>query len=176
MAKRFWAKECVAKMKDIKIKKSTLYLIGIIAVIAFGGILLFSNSTKALSELSKENNEIQEVKLSTNGGNYVLEPAELKKDVLVRLEADLSKMPGCSRSIVIPAFDVSKTFSTNDNKVEFIPNKAGTFNIACSMNMYKGIFTVLESDGAKSDYIEKKTATESSCSGNSGGCGCGGLI
>ncbi|HLC74087.1 MAG TPA: cupredoxin domain-containing protein [Candidatus Nanoarchaeia archaeon] len=159
----------------MKIKKSNLlYLVGILLIILLAGSFVISKSEN-LSNVSGTvyNGDVQIVKLSVQNGNYVLEPSEFKEGVLVRIEADLSNMPGCSRSVVIPSFKVSKTFSSNNNIIEFIPDKAGTFNIVCSMNMYSGKFTVLEKNGTKSDYVEQKINSGSSC-GAGGGCGCGG--
>lgn len=119
--------------------------------------------------------DVQVVKLSVLGGNYVLSPSSLKKGVPVRLEAD-SSVSGCARSIVISAFNVRKTVSASNNVIEFVPDKAGTFNIACSMNMYRGTFNVLDESGGSAKYVEPKTASVSAtCSSNgAGGCGCGG--
>jgi plastocyanin domain-containing protein len=158
-------------------KKNGFYLIGVILIVIVGAAFLFFNSGNALSSGNVESQEVQVVKLSVQSGNYVLEPSELKQGIRVRLEADMTRMPGCSKSIVIPAFGVSKTFTTTDNAVEFVPDKAGTFNIACSMNMYRGTFTVLDETGKKSDYVEQKlsTASTGSCGDSGGGCGCGGL-
>ncbi|MFH0830206.1 MAG: cation transporter [Candidatus Aenigmatarchaeota archaeon] len=130
-----------------------------------------SGAAVALSGSSGGN--VQTVKLSVSGGNYVLEPSTFKKGVPVRLEADLSKMPGCSKSVVISAFNVNKYLAPGDNVIEFTPDKAGTFNIACSMNMYKGTFTVLEPDGTRSNYAQPSSSSGGSCGGGSGG-GCGG--
>ena len=69
--------------------------------------------------------------------------SEFEKDIPVRIEADMGKMPGCSKSIVISAFNVRKTVTSGDNLIEFTPTKTGTFTIACSMNMYRGVFTVV---------------------------------
>ena len=158
----------------MKIKKNILYLTGMVLLIVFGFIFLNLNFGKAEGPaINWQNQEIQVVKLSVEEGRYVLEPSEIKKNVLTRVEGDLQNMPGCSKSIVIPAFKVSKTFSSGDNFVEFIPDKSGTFNIACSMNMYRGTFSVLESDGSKSDSVEKVSAARNSCGVSNGGCGCG---
>jgi plastocyanin domain-containing protein len=153
--------------------------------LVFGGlsilmILLFGYFVVSQSAPASENKNInvaeaQVVKLSVEGGNYVLVPSEVKKGVPVRIEADVSKMPGCSRGVVISSFNVRKNFNENDNTIEFTPTKAGTFNIACSMNMYKGTFTVLEDDGSKSTYVDQALPKGSSC-GAGGGCGCGGAI
>jgi plastocyanin domain-containing protein len=157
-------------------KKNTLYGLGILILVVVAG-LMFLNPGSASIKPDNGNGEIQVVKLSVANGNYVLEPSELRKDVKVRLEADISDLPGCSRSIVIPAFGTSKTYTSTSNFVEFTPDKAGTFNIACSMNMYRGTFTVLDETGKKSDYVEQKlsTASTGSCGDSGGGCGCGGL-
>lgn len=163
----------------MKIQKNTLYLLGTVLIILIGAVFLFSNSGNAVSPLTgnvigNNNGEVQTVKLSVVGSNYVLEPSEIKKGTPVRIEADMAKMPGCSKSVVISGFGVSKTLTSNDNVIEFTPDKAGTFNIACSMNMYKGTFTVLETDGTKADYVEQKLSAGSSCGMGGGGCGCGG--
>ncbi|MBS3094607.1 cupredoxin domain-containing protein [Candidatus Pacearchaeota archaeon] len=82
-------------------------------------------------------------------------------------------MPGCSKSILIPAFNIQKNLNEKNKIIEFTPDKSGTFNIMCSMNMYRGTFIVLENDGTKSNYFETPSATGGSCS--MGGCGCGGM-
>ena len=92
----------------------------------------------------------------------------------VRLEADVSRMPGCSKGIISSELGIRKTFSSNDNTLEFNPTKAGTFYFACSMNMYKGTLTVLESDGSKSNYVQTPASSGMTCGAGGGGCGCGG--
>lgn len=86
--------------------------------------------------------EVQNVKLSVSGANYILTPSVLKKDVPVRMEVDLTTVRGCAKDIVISAFGVRKAVKTGDNIITFTPDKTGTFGIACSMNMYVGKFTV----------------------------------
>lgn len=117
---------------------------------------------------------MQIVKIHVEGSQYVLEPSSVKKGIPVRLEADISKMPGCSKGIISSELGIRKTFSSSDNIVEFTPDKAGTFSIACSMNMYTGSLTVLESDGSKSSYVQTPTPSGATCGTGGGGCGCGG--
>ncbi len=126
------------------------------------------DSDNKIATSSGEPGELQIVKLSARGSNYILTPDTVKKGVPVRIEADLANLPGCSRSIVIPSFNVQTSFNSKNNYLEFTPDKAGTFNIACSMNMYTGKFSVLESDGSKSDYAEKAAPKTGGC-----GSGCG---
>lgn len=161
-------------MTEIKINKSTLYTVGVLALLLFGGYFTLVGGSKetSMKSITSEVGEVQIVKLSVSGGNYVLSPSTLRKGDYVRLEAD-SSVSGCARSIVIPAFNIRKVVGGNDNTIEFLLDKAGTFNIACSMNMYRGTFEVLESDGGESDYVEPELASGGSCSMGKG-CGCGG--
>jgi hypothetical protein len=87
--------------------------------------------------------DIQNVKLSVSAGTYVLTPSVLKKGIPVRMEVDLGTVVGCSRDIVISAFGVRKYVKSGDNIITFTPTQTGTINIACSMNMYRGTFTVV---------------------------------
>ena len=118
--------------------------------------------------------DVQIVKMHVEGSQYIFEPSSVKKGVSVRLEADISRMPGCSKSVISSELGIRKTFNSKDNTLDFTPNKAGTFYIACSMNMYKGTLTVLESDGSKSNYVQKPTSSGMTCGAGGGGCGCGG--
>jgi plastocyanin domain-containing protein len=165
-------------------KKNTMILVGIVVIVLAVAIFMFGGSgNAALSGNTNTINpkgEIQVIKLSVEGSKYIMSPSEVKKGIPVRIEADISKMPGCSKSFVIPSFNIRKTFTSTDNIVEFTPDKAGVFNVMCSMNMYKGTLTVLESNGSKSNYVEQASTSGSgsgSCGmakGSSGGCGCGG--
>jgi len=125
---------------------------------------------------------VQVAKLYVQGSSYVIEPSVFKKGVPVRLEADIARMPGCSKSVVIPQFNVRKTVSQNDNFIEFTPTQSGTIYIACSMNMYRGSFTVSDDGVAGSTATTQAqkqqpiipASTGGSCGASGGGCGCGG--
>ena len=144
--------------------------------------------------------EVQDVKLSVSGGTYILTPSVLKKDVPVRMVADLTTVRGCSRDVVISAFGVRKYVKEGDNVITFTPTKAGTITIACSMNMYRGTFTVTDNgDISTGMNLQAASQTEQSqtvptiaasdsdiggctmstsggscgCGASSGGCGCG---
>lgn len=81
------------------------------------------------------------VSLSVKGSSYILEPSVFDVGVPVKLVG--SSLPGCSRSVVIPDFNVRKVLSESDNSVTFVPSKTGKFKISCSMNMYQGSFSVV---------------------------------
>ena len=117
----------------------------------------------------------QEVALTVQGANYYPNPIRVKIGVPVRLVADMNSVTGCSRSIVIPDFGVSKTVSAGDNIIEFTPDKSGTFGFSCSMNMYRGTIVVENADGTvAANTGTAPKAVAGSCGMGSGGCGCGG--
>jgi plastocyanin domain-containing protein len=100
----------------------------------------------------------------------------LKKGVKVHMIVDMSTVVGCSRDIVISSFGVRKAVSPGDNIIEFTPDKTGTINIACSMNMYRGTFQVTD-DGNPQVGVQAASApvapSAGSCGASGGGCGCG---
>ncbi|MBS3089005.1 cupredoxin domain-containing protein [Candidatus Pacearchaeota archaeon] len=160
-----------------KNKKSFFRFMTVFAVILLAVVLFKFYGANAITGnaiIDSGDGKVQIAKMHVEGGNYIIEPNSFEFGVPVRIEADMSQMPGCSKSIVISAFKVRKSLTANDNIIEFTPDKAGTFNIACSMNMYKGKFTVLQSDGVKSDYAEQASTTGHTCGASGGGCGCGG--
>ncbi len=86
---------------------------------------------------------VQVVTLALQGTNYVVTPNTVKQNQPVRFVADMQKLPGCSRALVIPQLNVRKIFSQNDNSVEFTPTKTGSLQFSCSMGMYKGLLNVV---------------------------------
>jgi len=162
-------------------KKNTLFVSMIFVILLVAGFFLMgSNLSSGVSGAvintvaGTASGDIQVVKMRVEGSQYVFEPSSVRKGTVVRLEADISKMPGCSKSVISSELNIKKNFNSIDNTIEFTPNKAGTFYIACSMNMYKGTLTVLESDGSKSNYVQAPTSLGASCGAGGGGCGCGG--
>ncbi|MCX6821063.1 MAG: cation transporter [Candidatus Aenigmarchaeota archaeon] len=111
---------------------------------------------------------VQTVQLSVQGTTYLPNPVRVKKGVPVQLVADINNMPGCSKSIVIPEFGVSKTVSAGDNVITFTPAVSGTFQFSCSMGMYRGQLIVENADGT----VDANTG--SAAVPKAGSCGCGG--
>lgn len=156
--------------------------------------------TSSVKNTNIGSGEVQYVKLSMRNYEYILEPSVLIKDIPVVMEVDMNTVYGCMRNIVIPSFGVREYVNEQDNVFEFTPDKTGEFGIACSMNMGRGKFTVIEQDGTKSDFVETPASDDSfpigSCgsapgetgvggcalaketggcnAGGAGGCGCGG--
>lgn len=125
--------------------------------------------------LAPTNNGVQEITLTVQGGTYYPNPIRVKKEVPVKLVADLNSVRGCASGIVIPEFGVRKTVRQGDNTIEFTPGKSGTFDFSCSMGMYRGKIVVEESDGTVAAFTGSAAPIKAgSCGGNGGGCGCGG--
>jgi copper chaperone CopZ len=129
------------------------------------------------SNVATVTNGVQVVQLSVQGRDYYPNPIVVKKGIPVQLVADMNSMPGCSRSVVIPEFGISKVLSASDNVIDFTPDKSGTFQFSCSMGMYLGQIVVQEADGSVAQYTGNvQAASGPSCgvSSGGGGCGCGG--
>ena len=150
-------------------EKSTKYIIWIGAIIVIGLIVFFfttgifgtantvssqigNNANNNLAGSGNQNNqanpqatgEVQQMTLKVVRGNYVTDPTTIKKGIPVRMTVDMTTFVGCSQDIVIPAFNVRKYVTTADNIIEFTPTKSGVINMMCSMNMYRGTFTVID--------------------------------
>jgi len=124
--------------------------------------------------LATVTNGVQIVQLSVQGTNYYPNPIRVKIGIPVQIVADINNMPGCSKSIVIPEFGIRKIVSASDNVIEFTPNKSGTFQFSCSMNMFSGQIVVENADGSVAAYTGSAPVTSGgSCGGSGGGCSCG---
>lgn len=133
----------------MEIKKKTLArTVAVIVLILFGVISAYAISGGQKQDQITGNvaitGEYQSVTLKFENYEYVLEPSTLKKGIPVRMEVELDSVYGCMRDIVIKEFNVRKYVREGDNIIEFLPNKAGTIGIACSMNMGRGKFLVVE--------------------------------
>lgn len=115
---------------------------------------------------------VQDVKLSLVNYAYSAEPKILKKGIPVRMTVDLNTVVGCARSVTIPELGVRKNVGPGDNVIEFTPGRAGTFTIACSMNMYFGKISVTDDGQATSETVAAQQQATSTPK-KSGGCGCG---
>ncbi len=97
------------------------------------------------AQTAKPDKKVQNVKLSVgDNGGYVVTPSKVVKGIPVKMDADLKTVKGCARTVVISAFNVKKTVKDGDSTIEFTPDKTGTIDIVCGMNMVKGTFTVVE--------------------------------
>ena len=126
--------------------------------------------------LAPVQNGVQVIQLYVQGSNYYPNPIRVKKGIPVQLVGDISRIPGCAKSIVIPDFGIRKVLSASDNTIEFTPDKSGTFDFSCSMGMYRGTIVVEDADGKVAAFTGTAPKTTASCGVGGGGCGCGGSV
>lgn len=121
----------------------------------------------------------QSAKLALVDFSYKLTPNKLVKGVPVRIEVDASTLSGCMKTVVIRDFGITKYIKSDDNIIEFTPDKTGIFWITCSMGMGAGSFEIVNPDGTSDSNTANVQATPpksagGSCGAGGGGCGCGG--
>jgi plastocyanin domain-containing protein len=125
-------------------KKTSLYLIITILLIAGFGYLMLGKSIDGSSNAipgNSENGQVQKVVLSMKNYNYYPNTIKVKEGQTVRIFLDKS-VQGCYRSFTIRSFGIAKYLSTPNDYIEFTPNKKGTYTFACSMGMGTGTLIV----------------------------------
>lgn len=164
---------------NIIVGLAVLLVAGLVVVSVNGapGKVVSAQTVKTTTALPDTSKGYQDVTLRFKNYEYELSPSTLVKDVPVRMTVDLGSVTRCMRDVVIKQFGVRKYVTQGDNVIEFTPDKAGTIGIACSMNMGRGKFEVVESDGSKGTFVDEAAAAGAaggSCGAGGGGCGCGG--
>ena len=82
--------------------------------------------------------DVQIVQVTVQGNAYVFSPASVQGAKSVQLVFDPNGLPGCSRTVMLPDYDITKTIVEGDATIEFTPSGEGPITVACSMNMYTG--------------------------------------
>ena len=169
-------------MANLVIKKTTLYLIGIVILVILGIYFVSSNNVGG-TNANKANTvgAVQKITIGFKNGNYYPNAVTVEPNRPVRIYLD-SSVKGCYRTFVIRSFGVSKSLPTSSDYVEFTPTKEGTFGFACGMGMGTGTLIVgnANANSATAAADTQKVAgscggSGGSCGGGSGGgCGCGG--
>ncbi len=171
--------------------KSKQVIVGIAAVIVIALFAISATSifagkpasndvlnTDASTTGTTSTGDVQVVRMHVEGGQYIFEPKAVVKGKPVRIIADVSRIPGCSKSFTIPEYGMRKYLTPTNNIIEFTPQKAGQLYVACSMNMYRGVLAVADTPaGISSATAAAATSTAQAASTQArptGGCGCGG--
>ncbi|MBT8398816.1 MAG: hypothetical protein HKO65_00120 [Gemmatimonadetes bacterium] len=82
--------------------------------------------------------DLQIVQVRVEGDEYLFSPPGVRAGFPVRLIFDPAGLPGCSRDVAIPDFQIAKVISPEDATIEFTPETQGPVSVACSMDMYRG--------------------------------------
>ncbi len=82
--------------------------------------------------------DVQIVQVTVQESEYIFSPASIQAALPVRLVFDPDGLPGCSSSVTLPDYDITKTIEEGDATIDFTPKGEGPIAVACSMNMYTG--------------------------------------
>ncbi len=89
-------------------------------------------------------NGVQEVNLKMGAIGYEPSTITVKKGLPVKINLQAGKDAGCTRAIVFPDFKISKVVERGSTAtVQFTPEKTGSFQFRCSMNMARGTLVVI---------------------------------
>jgi plastocyanin domain-containing protein len=100
-------------------------------------------STARADQVSQASARTQVVRLTVDDkGAYVVTPSTVVKGVPVKMDVDMNSVRGCSRTVVIDAFNVKQTVKEGATTIEFTPSRTGKIEVVCGMKMTKGAFTV----------------------------------
>lgn len=126
----------------MEIKKSTLYIVGLLLVLVVGGFFFVSGSSAGNGNVVAQDAQIvqgetQKVVIGEKNANYYPNTIKVKANQPVSITLDNS-VQGCFRSFNIKELGVSKYARTSSETIDFTPTKKGTFTFACSMGMGYG--------------------------------------
>ena len=131
--------------ENIEVKKSSLYIVGIIVLIIIGGYFILGNSddngiTGNVVAIDS-NNDIQNIIIGLKNFNYYPNTIEVEagKPVSISLDKTVS---GCLRDFTIRDLGIRKYLKNPEDTVVFTPTKPGTYRFACSMGMGTGTLIV----------------------------------
>ncbi len=102
--------------------------------------------SKPKSQQAKMNQGIQEIDITVDGG---YEPSRVVVNVgqRVRLKFLRQDPSSCLEEVRLPDFHIAQDLPLNQvTPIEFTPDKLGTYDFTCGMNMFRGAIEVLSTD------------------------------
>ncbi|MFH1247436.1 MAG: cupredoxin domain-containing protein [Candidatus Micrarchaeota archaeon] len=125
-----------------------LLIVAAIPFVLFNGFSFSSqpagNVVAVSGEIIPIVNGVQVVNLRANPAGYNLRSFTVKKGVPVKIIFSADNNAGCGRQLIMPDFNVNLIANGAEQvTAEFTPNQVGSFPYRCSMNMYKGVMTVV---------------------------------
>ncbi len=130
-------------MTELKIKKSTVYFLGILLILAGALIFMMSNggSEETKYETNTNSGESQRIVLGMKSFNYFPNTITIKAGTPISLSLDKS-VTGCFRDFTIKELGIHEYLKTPEDTIDFTPTKPGTYTFACSMGMGTGTLVV----------------------------------
>ena len=99
---------------------------------------MFNNTTSGVSTIEEvsQTGETVTIKLSSlPNGDYATKSFEAKLGSKIRIEGDPETLVGSMGKVIVDGYKVSKDIAPNDNVLEFVADKKGSFRIHCANNM-----------------------------------------
>jgi plastocyanin len=75
---------------------------------------------------------------STDSGQYSPAEIRVKLGSKVRIEGDPQTLSGGMDTVIIDGYNVRKLIAPDDNKIEFVADKTGTYDMYCANGMGNG--------------------------------------
>lgn len=102
--------------------------------------------SKPKSQLAKMNQGIQEIDITVDGG-YEPSRVVVNPGQRVRLKFLRRDPSSCLEEVRLPDFHIAQNLPLNQvTPIEFTPDKPGTYEFTCGMNMFRGAIEVLSAD------------------------------
>jgi plastocyanin domain-containing protein len=96
----------------------------------------FGEREKAVAQVGAEG--VQVLRVTVKGG-YAPDRLVVKRGRPVRIEFDRQESSSCSDTVVFGDFGISRPLPAfRTTAVQFTPEKAGTYEFTCGMNMIRG--------------------------------------
>ncbi len=130
----------------------------------------------------KIENGVQVVRMTESARGYTPNKFTIQQGIPVKWVIDAQEPYSCASSIIASKIGVRKNLTLGENVIEFTPKEIGQISFSCSMGMYRGVFNVVDGQGALGVQDGGTTAQAlaldapqaGSCGSSGGGCGCGG--
>jgi plastocyanin domain-containing protein len=98
------------------------------------------------SQKAKTSQAIQEVDIAVDGG-YEPSRVVVNAGQRVRLNFHRKDPSSCLEQVRFPDFHIAQDLPLNQvTPIEFTPNKPGTYDFTCGMNMFRGAIEVQPAD------------------------------
>lgn len=101
-----------------------------------------TNYDSYLKSSIKEGYQIIEFDLSYSGYKDIVVEKGTKVELIIH--ASKESLTGCNNSISIPGYGITVDLHEGENKIEFFPDKIGTYTYTCWMGMLKNKIVVVD--------------------------------
>jgi len=99
-----------------------------------------NNASQAQNQAANQAQQIVTMNVTASG----FEPSvfNIKQSVPVKWVINGENVTGCTSTIIVPSYNISKNLKLGENIVEFTPQSKSVINFSCGMGMVRGKFVV----------------------------------